>query len=181
LGGGAMVHFLQHYDPQVQVTAVEIDPMVVQIAAEYFACRSGGNVRILTADGYEYLQTTESQYDVIYLDVFLKPTASTDSTGVPLRMKSLEFYRHIQDKLRPAGVIVFNLNRHAASDADIATTRAAFPQVYVFRPSAFNFVVVATLATERESPAALRARAQAADAGFKASFSFSEMLKHLTP
>jgi len=42
LGGAAMVHFLKHYDPEVHVDVVEIDPAVVKIAAEYFECRSGG-------------------------------------------------------------------------------------------------------------------------------------------
>ena len=32
LGGGAMVHFLKHYDSKVQVDAVEIDPVVAKLA-----------------------------------------------------------------------------------------------------------------------------------------------------
>ena len=40
LGGGAMVHFLKHYDPDVKVDALEIDPVVVQVADRYFDVRS---------------------------------------------------------------------------------------------------------------------------------------------
>lgn len=35
LGGGAMVHFLRHYDPQVKIDVVEIDAVVVGIADQY--------------------------------------------------------------------------------------------------------------------------------------------------
>jgi spermidine synthase len=179
LGGGAMVHFLKHYDPQVRVDAVEIDPAVVKIADEYFECRTGGNLNIITADGIKYLETTEARYDVIYLDAFLKPTSDTDVAGAPLRMKTQEFYKMMQSKLRPAGVVVFNLNLHKTTDADLAAVRNAFARVYVFRTATANYVAIGTLTAAREPAATLRGRAREADNRFKASFSFQEMLKHL--
>ena len=61
LGGGSMIHFLNRYDPKVNVDAVEIDPVVVKIADQYFGVRSGGNVNIVTADGLQYLAKTPSR------------------------------------------------------------------------------------------------------------------------
>ena len=58
LGGGAMVHFLKHYDPEVKVDALEIDPVVVEVADRYFDVRSEGNVNIITTDGVKYLEQT---------------------------------------------------------------------------------------------------------------------------
>ncbi len=81
LGGGAMVHFLQHYEPELKVDALEIDPVVVQVADRFFEIRSGGNVNILTTDGIRYLEQTAQRYDAIYMDAFLKPSADTDTTG----------------------------------------------------------------------------------------------------
>jgi len=179
LGGGGMVHFLKHYDPDVRVDAVEIDPAIVKIAEGYFGVRSGGNVNIVTADGLRYLEKTDQRYDVIYLDAFLKPAPDTDPTGMPLRLKTLRFYKDIQGKLKPEGLVVFNLNPHEGIDADIKTIRSAFPQVYVFRIGETNVVVVGSLAQQREQAAALKARAQQADHRFKAAFSFAEMLKNL--
>ena len=179
LGGGGMVHFLTHYDPAVHVDAVEIDPAVVKIAEGYFGVRSGGNVNIVTADGLQYLEKTDQQYDVIYLDAFLKPAPDTDPTGMPLRLKTQRFYKDIQGKLKSEGLVVFNLNPHEGIDADIKTIRGAFAQVYVFRIADTNVVVVASPATQREQPAVLKARAQQADRRFKATFSFAELLKNL--
>ncbi len=97
LGGGAMVHFLARYDPQVKVDVVEIDPAVVQVAQEYFGVRSQGNVNIITADAFKYLAESQVPYDVIYMDAFLKPSGDTDSTGVPLKLKQAQFYKSLSD------------------------------------------------------------------------------------
>lgn len=179
LGGGAMVQFLKHYDPQVRVDVVEIDRAVVKIADDYFDCRAGGNVNVITADGITYLETTETKYDVIYLDAFLKPTSDTDLVGAPLRMKTQEFYRLLQSQLRPEGVAVFNLNLHMTTDADLAALHNAFERVYVFRTATANYVAIGTLHAAREPVATLCSRASDADNRFKASFSFQELLKHL--
>jgi spermidine synthase len=179
LGGGAMVHFLKHYDPKVQVEAVEIDPAVVEIADRYFDVRSEGNVKIITADAFKYLEKTEARYDVIYMDAFLKPAADTDPTGVPLRLKTAKFYKGLQEKLAADGVVVFNLNRYKTVDDDVKAIRAAFAQVYVCRTQGGNEVVVASTSSARETPAALQARAKEIDQQFKATFSFQDLASRL--
>jgi spermidine synthase len=181
LGGGAMVHFLQHYDPELTVDVVEIDPAVVAIAGKYFGVRGGGKIDVIMADGRKYLETTDKRYDVIYLDAFLKPAAETDSTGMPLAMKTVQFYKGLQEKLRPQGLVVFNLNRQPTTEADIRNIRTAFGQAYVFRMQTDNLIVAATLSQERLSPADVRARAKPIDARFKATFSFQELSRHLAP
>ncbi len=180
LGGGSMVHFLKHYDPGVQVDAVEIDPVVVRIADQYFGVRSEGNVRVITADAFEFLANTTDPYDVIYMDAFLKPSADTDSTGVPLRLKTIRFYQDVQKKLKPGGVVAFNMNPHARMREDIETMRAAFAQVYVFPlPGYQGSVVIASTAPERQRLPALLARAAQLDRRFKTSFSFRTMVQRL--
>lgn len=180
LGGGAMIHFLKHHDPQLQVDVLEIDPVIVKIADEYFQTRSGKNVKIITADAFEYLKNTQRRYDVIYMDAFLKPSADTDSTGVPLRLKTIRFFQSIQEKLNPQGLVVFNLNIHGTTRNDLNTIRNAFPRVYVFRvPHSENLVVVASLVKAKAKASALKLRAAELDRSFQADFSFQEMLKKM--
>lgn len=180
LGGGSMVHFLARHDPQVKVDVVEIDPVVVQLAAEYFGVRSQGNVQIITADAFRYLAESPVQYDVIYMDAFLKPSAETDSTGVPLKLKQVQFYKSLQRNLKPDGLVVFNLNPHPGTREDVQTIANGFPQVYAWRlPESTGVVVVATLDSQREPLAALMTRARQADARFRAEFSFAKMASGL--
>jgi spermidine synthase len=174
LGGGSMVHFLQKYDPEVSIEAVEIDPVVVELAERFFAVRQNDRVRLIVADAFEYLRQTQNTYDVIYMDAFLKPSADTDDTGVPLRLRTQEFYRQIQKLLTPNGSVVFNINPHDQMQQDLAVITESFPQTYVFSlPNSEGVVAVGSLQPERLTPAQLKAAGKQIDDRFKAAFSFA--------
>jgi spermidine synthase len=179
LGGGSMVHFLKHYDPQVAVDVVEIDPAIISIADKYFGIRSEGNVKIIQADGLKYLTETDARYDVIYMDAFLKPSPSTDVSGVPLALKTVEFYQQVQEKLVPGGIVVFNLNPHAGTRSDVATIGQAFRQTYTYRLPVGGLVVVATTSGERLTRAAILRQAAALDRRFQTSFQFERLAREL--
>ena len=59
LGGGAMVHFYEHYDAEVKVDAVEIDEKVVQLADKYFDVRTQKNTNIITRGRLQVLQVEQ--------------------------------------------------------------------------------------------------------------------------
>jgi spermidine synthase len=182
LGGGAMVHFLQHYDPELKVDAVEIDPAVVRLAEKHFLMKSEGNVWIITADGFKFLAETKERYDVIYMDAFLKPAADTDAAGLPLRLKTLDFYKSLQDKLVDGGLVAFNINVTDKWQEDIDLIKTAFPQAYVFRvPNVGNIIVHGTKSATREKPEVLRAEAVKLDRRFKTNFSFVNVVRSLRP
>lgn len=178
LGGGAMVRFLTHHQPQVQIDAVEIDPAVVRLADQYFGVRSGGNVTIHTADAVTFVESAAGRYDLILMDAFLRPSGDTDPTGVPSRLKTLEFLGRLKQALAPGGVVAFNVNEHDRMADDIAAVAAVFGQVAVYRcPPSDNKAVIAArdgLATDDE----LRARISALDARFGGTLSFADVLKN---
>jgi spermidine synthase len=176
LGGGAMVHFLKHYDPKVKVDVVEIDPAIGRIADKYFEVRSEGNVNIMIKDGFEHLRKAEEKYDIIYMDAFLKPSRDTDSTGVPLRLKTIKFYKEIQERLTPGGMVVFNINGHDELDDDLKNIGEAFPQAYVFHlPGRTGVIAVGSMAERRVAKAELLDRASKLDRRFATRFSFRDM------
>ena len=178
LGGGAMVRFLTHHEPQVQIDAVEIDPAVVRLADQYFGVRTGGNVRVHTADAVTFVESVAEGYDLILMDAFLRPSSDTDTTGVPTRLKTLEFLGRLKRALAPGGVVAFNINEHDSMADDIAAVAAAFGQVAVYRcPPSDNKVVIATeggIATDDE----VRARIAALDARFGGALSFVEVVRN---
>jgi spermidine synthase len=178
LGGGAMVRFLTHHEPQVEIDAVEIDPVVVRLADEYFGVRSGGNVRVHTADAVAFIESTANRYDLILMDAFLRPSSDTDATGVPIRLKTLAFLGRLKQTLAPGGAIAFNVNGHASMADDIAAVTAAFGQAAVYRcPPSENKVVIAvqgTMPTDDD----VRARIAALDARFGGALSFADVLQN---
>ncbi len=76
LGGGGMVRFLNERLPATLVEAVEIDPVVVDIAAEYFGVAEGPRTRIHTADAFTFFDAPRDAFDAIYLDAFLRAPES---------------------------------------------------------------------------------------------------------
>lgn len=178
LGGGAMVRFLTHHEPQAQIDAVEIDPVVVKLADQFFGVRSGGNVRVHTADAMTFIESTTDRYDLILMDAFLRPSDDTDATGVPTRLKTLEFLGRLKRTLAPGGVIAFNINEHDRMAGDIAAVAAAFGHVTVYRsPPASNKVAIAT-AGEMPTDDEVRARIAALDARFAGALSLAEVVRN---
>jgi len=180
LGAGSMVRFLERYEPLLEVEAVDIDPVVLDVAAEHFDTRSSEHVTLNAADGLQYIRDAKQLYDVIYMDAFLKPSALTDETGVPLALKTAEFYRVMQSKLSPDGAAVFNLHLDGGIEEEVAPIREAFGSAHLFVvPRSKNYVVVATKAVTRcDTPTLLRA-ATLADPRFLSEFSVADFVPDL--
>ncbi len=182
LGGGAMVHFLQKYDPEQKVDVVEIDPEIVKAAQQWFGVKQTEKTRLITEDAFVFLKKATEKYDVIYMDAFLKPSGDTDATGVPLRMKTIAFLKEdVITRLNEGGLVVFNINGHDKMDEDLKTIRGAFPQVYFFPvPDTDNYIVVGTLAKDRRTKPELKQAGEAIDKKFGADFSFKQMAGYLS-
>lgn len=182
LGGGSMVRFLQAFDPNLRVDAVEIDPAVITVADELFGTRPSSTVRIIEQDGFDFLANSTVPYDVIYMDAFLEPSDATDENGVPLDLKTVDFLRDLGTKTRPGGVVVFNVSL----DEDIAAIAEAFNQTYLFKFNAPGRVAVATLDPERmdvatleETARTLEARAIQTPDGDPVGLPFTDMVRRL--
>lgn len=179
LGGGALVRFLNHYFPRLQLDVIEIDPVVVRLAREFFGTAAGPRTRVFIADGRDHLEQTHESYDLILLDAHLPPGVRTDGTGHPLSLKNEAFYRSLHQRLRPGGVVVFNMIEGHDSDAYIASVRASFGATAVFRPpSSGNAIVVAKPTGALPGDAELRARARTLDHRAEYGFLFEQLLDH---
>ena len=176
VGGGSMVNFLTQQAPEVHVDAVEIDPVVVKLAAEYFDTVPSEKVNIITADGAKFLEETENKYDVIYMDAFLQPSEKTDDAGVPLELKTEQFYRMVQTKVAADGVVVFNLDIRKKTKDDIQTLRRTFSQLHLFRAAKTNFVAIGLVAEKPVSLSTQRSRARQIDRVWDTNFTLHRML-----
>jgi spermidine synthase len=174
LGGGALVRFLDHYFPQVRLDVVEIDPAIVAVARDYFGTVPA---RVFVEDGREYLRRGGERYDLILIDAHLHPDARTDASGHPLTLKGEEFYRSVRERLRPGGVVMFNMLEGRDAEAYLEGIRAAFPALAVFRPSRTGNIIVFAALQPLPDDAELRARAQKLDGTGDFGFSFERLLE----
>jgi spermidine synthase len=79
----------------IEVTAIEIDPVVHQLAEEYFGLRT---LRVLHQDGRKFVQDTEEMWDIIIHDVF-------SGGSVPQSLFTLEMWDAVKRVLKEGGVL----------------------------------------------------------------------------
>ena len=176
LGGGSMVRFLNRFFPEVQIDVVDIDPLVVRVAAEYFGVHSNAKTRIVVEDGFKFLATQGDPYDTIYLDAFVKPAADTDAEGMPLRMKTKQFLVSLQKRLTPDGVVVVNLNDQPNLRDDISVIRESYPHFELFPvPGTGNYIAVGSM--QEVSEERMRENGRSVDQRGSYGFSFEGMVK----
>lgn len=103
LGGGSLAKFIRKHRPATRITAVEISPQVVAAArSHFFLPEDDERLRVVVADGAEYVPAHPASADVILLDGF-------DAGNQVEALASLEFYAACRRALKPGGVLVVNL------------------------------------------------------------------------
>lgn len=125
--------FLKRY-PDIKMDVVEIDRGMTNVARKYFHLQEDARLNIIHEDGRMYLNRADAGlYDVVLMDAF------GSSFTVPFHLTTVEAVRRISNTLKGDGVVLLNLG--SAIDgpgsgflrAELATYRAVFPKVYVFK------------------------------------------------
>jgi spermidine synthase len=122
LGGGCLPGLFARYLPERELTVVEVDPLVAELAGTYFGFEPGPNVRLALADGRDFLTgQAPAAFDQIWLDAF-------SGDYVPPPLSGLAFLELCQSRLTPGGLLAQNLHRSRASafQDQLKTTQAAF-------------------------------------------------------
>lgn len=143
--------FLKRYG-QINIDVIEIDPQMTQIARRFFRLSDDPRLKIVHEDGRTFLRRSEkAKYDAILMDAF------GSLFSVPYQLTTLEAVQEMRRNLRSDGVVIFNLGSAITGSAsrflhaELATYRAVFPHVYLFKVNAEytderlqNLMIVAT-------------------------------------
>jgi len=154
LGGGVLP--MRFARPDTQIDVVEINPVSVPIAEEYFGYnRTVANHHL--QDARVYVRRCSTKYDLIFADLF-----HGDST--PEYLLSAEFMSDLSHCLAPGGCTIFNMVGHTGDGFQTAlasyvkTVQSAFPHVRLYHPARgkgiCNLILAAGSAPLRESPPA---------------------------
>ena len=77
LGGGSIAKFLYDYFPRIEQTAIEINPLVIEAAYEYFELPDDSRLKVIPKDIVESINDLSGPYDLIFLDAFDHSGASS--------------------------------------------------------------------------------------------------------
>ena len=125
MGTGTFAVQCEKYFPGCNITGVEIDDKITDLAHEYFDLPE--NITVYTYDGRAFLQADTGKYDVILVDAYQDIT-------IPFQMSSSEFFGLVKDHLKDNGIMVMNMNMHGNGETDITTylsdtVASVFPNV----------------------------------------------------
>lgn len=127
---------------KVNITGIEIDPQVMNLAKKYFdASQKALSYQI--ADGRVGVNQSDKKFDIIYIDAY------TQQLYIPPHLATYEFFSEAKRKLQPDGFLVANVNSISKTgpllEAIATTMDAVFNQVWIIPvPESYNYLVLAT-------------------------------------
>ncbi len=102
VAGGSVIETLKkEIKFEGQITGVEIDPVVVELAKKYFGLGKYNNVSIVIDDAFEFVLKSKEKYDLIIIDIF-------QDTTMPNFLFEDFFINRINFLLKVNGFILFN-------------------------------------------------------------------------
>jgi len=153
LGGGTLAKYLKKYYPDLAIDNVEMDPVVVNVAWEYFDFSESRDNQVFVMDGRRFLRKNDRKYDLIFLDAYY-------GDYIPFHLLTREFLNLVKNRLTEKGVVVSNTWRSAdlynRESATWAETFGPFDS-YLGRRSG-NRIVIATNSAVRYSETELITR-----------------------
>ncbi len=103
LGSGSLAKFIYHHLPATKSTVVEINPQIEIIAEQHFRLpRDPKRLRIVIADGAQYMLEAGPAFDYILVDGF-------DKDGRAGVLDTLPFYQACRARLSDDGLFAVNL------------------------------------------------------------------------
>jgi spermidine synthase len=163
LGGATTQQSFGYYYPGVTNRSVDIDPVVVQVARNYFSFKESPRQKITVEDGRVFLRRSTEHYDLIILDAYVH---GRYGSAIPQHLATTEFFTLARDHLSTNGVLAYNvIGTLNGWNADLVgaiyrTLNSVFPQVYIFQAaSSQNLVLIATRSPARADLNSLRQRA----------------------
>jgi spermidine synthase len=128
--GAALREILAHASVE-QVVVTGVDEELVEICTEHLREWSKGSfddsrVELVCEDTSDYLESSGTSFDVIIADL-----SEFDEADSPFDLQSEEFYRHLNARLAPDGVVVVHgVDFDTADCSDYLAYRRAISQVF---------------------------------------------------
>ncbi|MHA7059584.1 spermidine synthase [Aquimarina sp. M1] len=102
MGGGSVIDSLKNrYHHNGHITAVEIDPVIIELAKDEFDVVANKNLTIISDDALHFVNNCKNSFELIIIDLFI-------DLKVPSHFYSVEFWDQLLKLIKPKGNILFN-------------------------------------------------------------------------
>ena len=105
LGSAALTKFCYQHFPDTRVTAIELNPNVIEICRNAFHLPENDHrLKVIQTDAFDYIEARKNQneIDIIQVDLY------DENAAAPV-FDSPEFYKSCADALTPDGMMTINI------------------------------------------------------------------------
>lgn len=124
LGGGSTAKIVRKIWPNIKITGVDIDPVMVELGKKYLKLENQ-NVDIEITDAYEFIKDNKNKYDLVLVDLY-------QGREVPKQFTSLQFATLINKSTSANGVAIFNRLYSGQTRSDAVKFLKILENVYNF-------------------------------------------------
>src|SRR5699024_10530000 len=102
MGGGSVIESLRtKFNYTYPIVAVEIDPVVIEIAEEEFGITAYSDLEVVCVDAAQFLEESKQNFDLIIVDLFI-------GEHVPERFYGKDFWQDLEKRTNKGGKVLFN-------------------------------------------------------------------------
>lgn len=133
MGGGSVIETLRtDFNYTDTIEAVELDPMIIDIAESEFGIIENQQLKIHCADASDFVEANTKQFDLIIIDLFI-------DLRVPDQFLSPVFWDNVLNSKSTKGVILFNASVRD-SNHDKIETLVSYLKTKVFKVEVYDKV-----------------------------------------
>lgn len=123
-GAGSIVSILQEeYKLNCHITAIEYDPVILELGQKYFNSQRFRNLDIHLTDACDFVLNNDDTYDLIAFDVYI-------DDQIPGKFETAAFISALKTRLAKNGMLVFNKDTHSPDmKRQLAKTEELFRQL----------------------------------------------------
>lgn len=115
LGGGSVIQTLREdFNFDKHITAVDIDPIIIQVAKDEFGLENSKHLSIICADALDYVSKSSAHFDLIIVDLFI-------DIQVPEMFLNLRFWQDLIQLKSARGSVLFNAAIESSVDPQLKT------------------------------------------------------------
>jgi len=100
LGGGSIISVIKKYWPDSQTTAVDIDPVIVDLGKKYLGL-GDSLIKIKISDAEKFLVKSKTRFDLICADLYV-------GDEYPKKFEDIKFAKLLKRSISKNGVVVIN-------------------------------------------------------------------------
>ena len=127
MGGGSVIDTLRNkYNHSGHIPAVEIDPVIIEVAKVEFKITEHKNLSIISDNALHFVSNIQSSFDLIIIDLFI-------DMEVPIDFYETRFWDSVILLIKSKGTVLFNAGIHLRDNTNLQSIIARYTDTIEFQ------------------------------------------------